>query len=97
MSDTVRVCCKRGGTIQEIEAKKGETLLGIALENGIELEHACGGNGYCTTCLCEITANSENLSEITEQEIAMGVENRETRLGCQAKVTGDVSIEIPEY
>ena len=29
---------------------KAESLLDVALNNGIKLDHACGGNCACTTC-----------------------------------------------
>ena len=33
-----------------LEAKSGETILDVALRNGIEIEHACEKSCACTTC-----------------------------------------------
>ena len=41
-----------GGDEKKIElmASKGEHLLEVAVENGINIEHACGGVCACSTC-----------------------------------------------
>lgn len=33
-----------------VGVESGQTLLEIALANGIQLNHNCGGIGSCTTC-----------------------------------------------
>lgn len=35
-----------------LEANSGETILDVALRNGIEIEHACEKSCACTTCHC---------------------------------------------
>lgn len=35
-----------------LEAETGETILDVALRNGIEIEHACEKSCACTTCHC---------------------------------------------
>ena len=37
-----------------VEAKEGETILDVALEHGINIEHACEKSCACTTCHCII-------------------------------------------
>ena len=79
---------------------KPGSLLDIALANGIELEHNCGGSCACTTCHVIVREGAENLSEMAEDEedrldLAEGLTIR-SRLGCQAVVRGDVVVEIPE-
>jgi 2Fe-2S ferredoxin len=76
------------------------SLLDIALNFGIELQHACGGNCACTTCHVIVREGEENLSEMEENEedrlyMADGLTLR-SRLGCQAAVHGDVVVEIAE-
>jgi len=80
---------------------KPGSLLDIALNYGIELEHACGGNCACTTCHVIIKEGEENLSEMEDDEAdrveeAAGV-TLHSRLGCQCVVHGDVVVEIPEW
>ena len=82
------------GQVQIVEAKDGETLLQIALDNGIPMEHACGGNGFCTTCMCDVKEGMGNLSERNDREENMGITDDPNRLSCQTKVHGDVEIEV---
>jgi 2Fe-2S ferredoxin len=80
---------------------KEHSLLDIALNFGIHLEHACGGNCACTTCHVVVKEGEENLSEIEDDEVdrleqAPGL-TLHSRLGCQSVVTGDVVVEIPAW
>ena len=87
-----------GDQKQIVEGKKGETLLQIGLDNGVPIEHACGGNGFCTTCMCEVQEGMDNLAELNDREEAMGVSGEPERLSCQAQVEsdGEVVIELME-
>ncbi len=66
----------------------------------VMLNHDCGVNASCTTCRVEVQVGAENLSEIDfdEQDLL----DREAlsepwhRLGCQAKVLGDVVVRVPQ-
>src|SRR5687767_14072168 len=87
------------------ESKSGEvevntSLLEASKMIGFALNHDCGGNASCTTCRVEVQVGAENLSEIDfdEQDLL----DREAlsepwhRLGCQARVLGDVVVRVPE-
>lgn len=83
-----------------VEARKGDSLLDIALDNDIEMEHNCGGVCACTTCHVWILQGAQHLSEMEEDEEerldrAEGLTPK-SRLGCQAKVVGEgeVLVEI---
>ncbi len=75
------------------------TLLDAAKELGFRLNHDCGGNASCTTCRVEVQSGAEHLSEIEfdEQDLLDREALRESwhRLGCQAKVLGDVVVRVP--
>ena len=78
-----------------------ESVLDVALNFGVELEHACGGNCACTTCHVIVKAGEDNLSEMDEDEadrldMAAGL-TLHSRLGCQCVVQGDVVVEIPSW
>lgn len=85
-----------------LEAQSGETILDVALENGIEIEHACEKSCACTTCHVIVREGFDSLEESDELEDDMldkawGLE-AESRLGCQAKVADeDLVVEIPKY
>lgn len=92
-----KVTFHHDGQVTEVEAAKGETILQIALDNGVPIEHACGGNGFCTTCMCNVKSGLENLSDRNDREENMGIIDDPERLGCQAEVQGDVEVEVPEF
>ncbi len=74
------------------------SLLDIALANNISMGHNCGGNCACTTCHIVVKEGMENLSvgeddEEDRLDTAEGL-TLESRLGCQAVVKGDVTVEI---
>src|SRR6266852_8043610 len=80
---------------------KPESLLDIALNFGIQLEHACGGSCACTTCHVVVKQGDDNLSpadddELDRLDMAADLTLR-SRLGCQAVVKGDVTVEIPSW
>jgi 2Fe-2S ferredoxin len=82
------------------EHGKEGSFLDIALNCGVDLEHACGGNNACTTCHVIVRQGEENLSEMEEDEedrlyMADGL-TLHSRLGCQAVVKGDATVEIPD-
>jgi len=77
------------------------SLLDIALDAGIPIEHACGGNCACTTCHVIVTDGAGNLSPMGDLEAdrldtAWDV-GPDSRLACQAVVIGDVVCEVPAY
>jgi 2Fe-2S ferredoxin len=77
------------------------SLLDIALNFGIPIEHACGGNCACTTCHVIVREGAANLSPMGDQEAdrldtAWDV-GPDSRLACQAVATGDVVCEVPAY
>lgn len=82
-----------------VEAFEGQSILDAALDSDIALTHDCGGNCTCSTCHVIILEGMEHLSEKeeAEQDQLEMAENltATSRLGCQAKISGDVVLEIP--
>ena len=91
--------CPEGATI---EANQGVSILDSALQNGIEIEHACEKSCACTTCHVIVREGFDSLDESDELEDdyldkAWGLEP-ESRLSCQAIVQDeDLVVEIPKY
>lgn len=85
-----------------VEAETGESILNVALKNGIEIEHACEKVCACTTCHVVVREGFDSLEESDELEDDMldkawGLEP-ESRLSCQAKVADeDLVVDIPKY
>jgi 2Fe-2S ferredoxin len=82
------------------EVARGRSLLEAAEDLGFALNHDCGGNASCTTCRVEVHKGEEHLSEIDfdEQDLLdrEALSDRWHRLGCQARVLGDVVVRVPE-
>ncbi|MEI6860601.1 MAG: ISC system 2Fe-2S type ferredoxin [Shewanella sp.] len=85
-----------------VEANVGETVLNVALRNGINIEHACEKVCACTTCHVIVREGFDDLEEGDELEDDMldkawGLEP-ESRLSCQIKVPDcDLVVDIPKY
>lgn len=89
----------KGASDITLEAKEGQTILDVALNHHIDLDHNCGGNCACTTCHVIVREGIKNLSEMDEDEedrldAAEGL-TLASRLGCQARIQGDIVVEIP--
>lgn len=87
-----------------VPATKGKSILDLAFENDIVLEHNCGGLCACTSCSVKIKKGMSLLKEITEEEKFLlseaGFVNDEFRLSCQCIVKQDsddeIIVEIPQ-
>jgi class 3 adenylate cyclase/hemoglobin-like flavoprotein len=72
------------------------TILDVAIAHKIPHLRECGGNGRCTTCRVRIRDGIENVSARTprETEVAGALRwDRFTRLACQTRVRGDITLE----
>ncbi len=92
---------QQDGSSTTVGAEDGQTILQVAMANNVPMEHACGGSGFCTTCICTIKDGQKALDEgrvspVNEKEKNMGVEGPDERLGCQAQVLGDLTVKVGE-
>ena len=109
--NTVRLTFLPGGQSVEFEAGtlpyqehgKPQSILDVAMNFGVHLEHACGGSCACTTCHVVMKKGGELLSECSEEEadrLDMAADLQlHSRLGCQAVIEkpGEVVVEIPAW
>lgn len=86
-----------------VMGSRGENLLEVALDNGINIEHACGGVCACSTCHVYIKEGMDDLSEQQDNEAdrvdeAPGVQLN-SRLSCQSVIEGDgpIVVEVPAW
>lgn len=97
----VRINFEEGSAPVELPIAEGESVLDIAMDNGIELQHNCGGVCGCSTCHIYVENGMEHLQEISEKEedfIDRAVNPRiNSRLGCQCVIIdGDIEVTIPD-
>lgn len=87
----------------------GTTVLQAAQRLGVDLESICGGQGQCRKCQVlpqegefskhGITSRLEHLSPFTETERHHQSKKRlkdGRRLGCNARLLGDLVVDVPE-
>lgn len=76
-----------------------ESVLEVALNNGIDLAHSCGGMGSCTTCRVIVESSPSPLPPRNEmeQDIAemRGFAEAE-RLSCQLPPLPGLVVRLPE-
>ncbi len=91
------------GKLPYQEHGKPQSILDVAMNFGIHLEHACGGNCACTTCHVVVKKGKELLNECSEEEAdrldTAADLQLNSRLGCMAIIEkpGEVVIEIPSW
>ncbi|MCC6140813.1 MAG: 2Fe-2S iron-sulfur cluster binding domain-containing protein [Nitrospira sp.] len=77
------------------------SILDVAMANGVDLEHVCGGVCACSTCHVIVKQGLESCSEGTDDELDQLDEapmtTLQSRLGCQCVPNGtkDIVVEIP--
>lgn len=84
----------------EVEIADGETILQAAKQIGAPEGDRCGGVCACSTCHVYVVKGFDATSEIADEEFdildkAFDVRPA-SRLGCQAKVHGDIEVEISD-
>ena len=88
-------------TVENVDA--GETLLDVAEDNDVHLNHNCGGVCACSTCHVYIEEGEDDLEEISDKEedfIDRAINPRlESRLGCQCEILeadAVIRVKIPD-
>ena len=79
------------------------SLLEVALANGVNIEHACGGVCACSTCHVYVEQGMDLLNEPIEAEEdrveeAPGLQ-RNSRLSCQCTIqkNGTIVVRVPSW
>lgn len=100
---TITFSFEDGSEPKRIEAKKGNTILEVALLNDIKLNHNCGGVCACSTCHVYIEKGMDSLEEITDKEEDFVDRARDprlnSRLSCQCDILDDdceIEVLIPD-
>jgi uncharacterized 2Fe-2S/4Fe-4S cluster protein (DUF4445 family) len=79
---------------KKVTAAPGDILVDIAMNAGVHINAACGGEGVCGKCRVVITSgevNSPDSGILSAEEISKGC-----RLACQSRLVGDVEVSVPE-
>ena len=95
---TITFLLSDGQPAQTHVAAPGESVLDVALNNGIQLQHNCGGVCGCSTCHVYINSGGDDLPEISdkEEDFIDRAENPRinSRLACQCVVEADMQLVV---
>jgi 2Fe-2S ferredoxin len=86
-----------GDHLVRMSQDREETVLSLGIEAGLDIDHTCGGNGTCGTCLVEVVEGLEKLNERTEQELEMGEDRKfkpNERLSCQIQACDGLVVKV---
>ncbi len=80
---------------KEYHVEPGGTILGTLSNQGIYLPSACGGQGTCGLCTCQVLEGAGGILP-TEKDFFTRKEQLDNwRLGCQVKIRNDMTIKVP--
>ena len=89
--------------VWELKAAKGQHLLEVAVDAGINIEHACGGVCACSTCHVYVETGMDQVNEADEDEEDRVEEapaiQVNSRLSCQCEIEGDgpITVRVPGW
>ena len=80
-------------------ANHGQLMMAAANQAGLFWPTVCGGEARCIVCAFTLTADAakslEPATDMETQALARGGRTPDThRLACQAKVIGDVTVQV---
>ena len=81
---------------QKLVVEQGGSLLTTLNDNGIHLSSACGGKGSCGQCRCQVVEGGGEILDTEKSHFSRKEVKEHWRLGCQAKVKGDLSIKVSD-
>ena len=86
-----------------VMAAVGQNMLEIALDAGINIEHACGGVCACSTCHVYLEQGEDICCDAEDEELdrveeAPGLQQN-SRLSCQTIIEqqGPITIKVPAW
>lgn len=81
---------------KELDVNVGSSLLTSLSEQKIFLASACGGKGSCAQCRVRVTEGGGEILPTEQVHFSRKEQQTGWRLGCQVKVKGNLSIEVPD-
>ena len=76
---------------RSVDAHRGQTLLEVCDAHALPMETACGGFAACNSCRVRVVSGDLSPLDPVEEPF---LDDAHQRLGCQARVLGDVSVRL---
>ena len=80
----------------KLTVDQGNSVMATLNENGIFLPSACGGKASCGQCKLQILSGGGEILDSERPHFSRKEIKDKWRLGCQAKVKGDMEVKVPE-
>tara|TARA_S200000501_G_scaffold210787_1_gene198016 strand:- start:988 stop:2223 length:1236 start_codon:yes stop_codon:yes gene_type:complete len=80
----------------KLKTKPGSTLLGALSNQDLFLPSACGGQGTCAMCKCQVIEGGGDILPTETAYISRSEVKNNWRLACQVKIKNDMEIKIPD-
>ena len=80
----------------KLTVDQGNSVMATLNENGIYLPSACGGKASCGQCKLQILSGGGEILDSERPHFTRKEIKDNWRLGCQAKVKGDMEVKVPE-
>ncbi len=80
---------------KEFTVEPGQTILSALSGQGVYLPSACGGQGTCGLCTCQVLEGGGSILPTEKGFFTRKEEMENWRLGCQLKIRNDMTIKVP--
>ncbi|MCI6503812.1 MAG: 2Fe-2S iron-sulfur cluster-binding protein, partial [Prevotella sp.] len=80
----------------KLEVEQGGSVMSTLNEHGIFLPSACGGKASCGQCKLQILKGGGEILDSEKPHFTRKEIKDNWRLGCQAKIKGDMEVKVPE-
>ena len=104
MEDPAPLTGNADQTEVQLQGAVGESILELALANGINIEHSCGGVCACSTCHVHVDDGEDAFDEPEDEELDRVEEapgnDMTSRLACQCRITKEgtpITIRVPAW
>jgi len=81
---------------KSITVDTGGTVLSALGAQNIYLPSACGGQGTCSQCRCQVVEGGGDILPTEAAYINRQDQKDNWRLGCQVKIRNDMKIQVPD-
>ncbi|CAH0118734.1 MULTISPECIES: 2Fe-2S iron-sulfur cluster-binding protein [unclassified Paenibacillus] len=80
-----------------VQVRPGTTLLAAARRARVNVRTRCGGNASCLMCKVRVGSGEGLTPPLKQESLKLGrLIEQGYRLACQACVTGNVAVTVPE-
>ena len=81
---------------KSLKVQTGSTVLSALSSQNVYLPSACGGQGTCAQCKCQVVEGGGEILTTEKAYISRKAQKDHWRLGCQVKIRDNMKIKVPD-